>query len=319
MARIFQRLFWKGLGAGKVVCIGLDSDPGKLPILHLGLNYPHEELQAAQAEYLRAQAAKPGSPEARLRDKTCRILAKAQLAFNVAIIDETKDIVLAYKPNSAFYEALGHEGLRALRRTVEYINKVAPNVVVILDAKRGDIDSTNDGYVAYAFNYLGVDAITVSPYLGGQALKPFLDCKDKGIIVLAVTSNRGQDEFQNLTVPAEGDYPEEPLYMRVTRRVAGHWNSNSNCLLVVGATHPPEAANVRGATDLGFLIPGLGKQAGDLGGTVLACRSVDGALDALVNNSRAIIFASNGKGFAKAARREALKMHNAITAVPQTA
>ena len=173
--RKFTDLFNAGLDQPKVACIGLDTDPGRLPIVHLGLNVPDAVLLAAQEAYKQCEKAKPGTDGARLTDKTCRLLARAQLAFNIAIVDATKELVLAYKPNSAFYEALGHHGIWALRQTIKYIKKVAPWVVIILDAKRGDIGSTNNGYVAYALNYLGADALTVSPYLGWQAMKPFLD------------------------------------------------------------------------------------------------------------------------------------------------
>jgi len=229
------------------------------------------------------------------------------VAFNRAIVTATKDLVCAYKPNIAFYEEHGAEGITALRQTIEDINTIAPDVPVILDAKRADIGNTNKGYAKEAFDFLKADAITVHPYLGGIALKPFLSYSEKGILVLCHTSNPGAGEFQDLLVN------DEPLYRIVARRVASEWNVNGNCALVVGATYPEELHSVRELVgDMPILIPGIGAQGGNVKKTILAGRdSINRGI--IVNSSRGIIFASAGKDFAEAARREVTKLHILIT------
>jgi orotidine-5'-phosphate decarboxylase len=230
-------------------------------------------------------------------------------AFNRALIDATKDIVCAYKPNTAFYEAYGDEGWAALRETIEYVHEQALGVPVILDAKRADIGSTNEGYVAASFGHMRSDAITVQPYLGSEALAPFLALKDKGIIVLCRTSNEGSGELQDMLVDGE------PLFMCVARMVAGKWNTNKNCALVVGATYPDELRRVRAVVgDIPILIPGVGAQGGDLEATVLAGRDERGR-GIIISSSRSIIYASDGADFAEAARAEAMRLDSAIRAV----
>ncbi len=227
--------------------------------------------------------------------------------FNSRIVDATKDLVCAYKPNSAFYEALGVLGPGVLDETIEYIHDVAPDVPVILDAKRADIGNTNEGYVRAAFDYFKADAITVNPYLGAEALSPFLDCEDKGIFVLCRTSNPGAGELQDLLVA------EEPLYLHVARNVAGKWNKRGNCALVVGATYPSELAEVRREVgdEMPILIPGIGAQGGDIEKTVRA--GIDSErCGIVVNSSRGIIYASSGDDFAAAARMETAKLRDAI-------
>lgn len=234
----------------------------------------------------------------------------AQLAFNRQIVDATADIAAAYKPNSAFYEARGAEGLRDLRETIRYIHSVAPESLVILDAKRADIDSTNNGYVEYAFDYLSADAITVHPYLGVDAMEPFLKCAGKGILVLCRTSNAGAGEFQDLPISELGN--TRPLYERVAERVATTWNRYGNCGLVVGATFPSELARVREiATTLPILIPGVGQQGGDLAAAVAAGVDESGG-GIFVNVSRSLIFKERTSEFAVAARAEALRLDRDI-------
>jgi orotidine-5'-phosphate decarboxylase len=225
-------------------------------------------------------------------------IEEAFYIFNRDIIDATHDLVCGYKPNAAFYEAQGVEGLRALIRTVQYISETYTHIPVILDAKRADIDSTNLGYVESAFDIIGVDAITVHPYLGKEALAPFLVRKEKGIIVLAKTSNPGAGEFQDLPV---GD-SHELLYQIVARHVANTWNTNGNCALVVGATYPAELKKVRTIVgDRPILIPGIGAQGGEVAATVIAGKDSRG-WGMVINSSRSIIYASRGKDFAQAAR-----------------
>ena len=219
--------------------------------------------------------------------------------FNKAIIDATADLVCAYKPNSAFYEALGDKGIKALQKTIEYIHHRYTCIPVILDAKRGDIDSTNNGYVTFAFEFLGADAITLHPYLGQEALAPFLTREDKGCIILCKTSNKGSGEFQDLQTNGK------PLYLRVASRVAKIWNTKNNCLLVVGATYPEQLKEVRKvAPGLFLLIPGVGAQGGDLEVTLKNGLRGD--------KSGLIICASRSIIFAKSARKEAEKLQQAI-------
>lgn len=236
---------------------------------------------------------------------------KAMFRFNQQIVDGTHDLVCAYKPNIAFYEAQGKQGLEALIATVAYIHQEYPGIPVILDAKRGDIGSTNEGYVKAAFDLIGADAITVHPYLGREALRPFLDRADKGILVLCRTSNPGAGEFQDLPVK-HPDLGEIPFYQMVAHQVATEWNTQGNCALVVGATYPEEAARVREiAPDLPVLIPGVGAQGADVEKAVRANRDArrEGMI---INSSRGIIFASSGPDFAEAARRETSKLGELI-------
>ncbi len=252
---------WK---RSKFVCVGLDSDYEQLPT---GI-------------------------------KAGRTVEEALFHFNREIIDATHDLVCACKPNAAFYEAQGDAGMRALIRTVQYIHERYPGIPVILDAKRADIGSTNLGYVQAAFDVIGVDAITLHPYLGKEALAPFLARKDKGILVLVKTSNPGSGEFQNLPV---GEH-QEPLYQVVARHVAQTWNANGNCGVVVGATYPEELRKVRALVgDMPVLIPGIGAQGGEVAATIQAGKDSRGQ-GMIINSARGIIFASNAGDFAQAAK-----------------
>ncbi|PIP32496.1 orotidine-5'-phosphate decarboxylase, partial [Candidatus Gottesmanbacteria bacterium CG23_combo_of_CG06-09_8_20_14_all_37_19] len=209
-------------------------------------------------------------------------------------------------PNSAFYEAQGEEGIRQLKQTVYFVKENYPKIPVILDAKRADIGNTNEGYVKFAFDHLGADAITLHPYLGKDALKPFLERRDKGLFILCRTSNSGAGEFQDLEIDGK------PLYQVIAAKVAKDWNYNGNCGLVVGATYPKELDIVRHIVgNIPILIPGIGAQGGDLEKTVQAGVDKTG-LNALINSSRGIIFASTGVNFAEKAREEALKLKNLI-------
>jgi orotidine-5'-phosphate decarboxylase len=233
--------------------------------------------------------------------------APDQFEFNKAIIDATHDTVSVYKPNSAFYEARGAEGVAALKATCDYIRENYPEIPILIDAKRGDIGNTNAGYVEYVFDYLGADAVTVAPYMGHESLEKFLEREDKGIIVLCRTSNEGSGEFQNLSVG------HVPLYQHVARQVATVWNARDNCSLVVGATYPDELREVRDIVgpDMPLLIPGIGAQGGDLAGTMAAGLGASEA-GLMISSSRGIIFASDGEDFAAAARAEAIKLRDEI-------
>ncbi len=229
----------------------------------------------------------------------CVGLDTASFDLNKKIINETHDLVCAYKPNSAFYEALGMEGLGQLKMTCDYINKKYPEIPIILDAKRGDIGHTSNAYAKYIFDFLGADAVTLHPYLGREALSPFLERKDKGCIILCRTSNPGAGEFQDLKVNGE------PLYKVVAKRIVQKWNKNKNCLLVVGATYPKELAEIRKIVgDMTLLVPGIGAQGGNIEKTVKAGLNRKGS-GMIVNSSRAIIFAQNP-------RAEAIKLRDEI-------
>jgi len=281
--RNFMELLKARWAEGKFVCIGLDTEFGKIP-----------------------ECVSASSPS----------VFNKILTFNRMIVDATKGLVCAYKPNIAFYGAHGPEGLVALRSTIDHINRVAPEVPIILDAKRADIGNTNAGYVESAFDYLNADAITVHPYLGMEAMKPFLDRANKGIIVLCRTSNPGAGEFQDLEVQylhvGNTTFEGTPLYEIIADRVASAWNHNGNCVVVVGATYPEELKRVRWIVgDLPILIPGIGAQGGDVEKTVKAGQDSRGR-GMIINSSRGIIFASKGEDFAEAAHREAEKLHNLI-------
>ena len=229
----------------------------------------------------------------------CVGLDQNLFSFNRTIIEATHDLVCSYKLNTAFYEAIGHEGINALKDTCDYLVEKYPEIPIIIDAKRADIGNINKGYVQFVFTYLGADAITVHPYLGEEAIRPFLDCKDKGVIVLCRTSNSGAGEFQDLKVSGKS------LYKIVAENVSNKWNINKNCMLVVGATYPAELKEVRKIVgDMTLLVPGIGAQGGDLEATLSAgLNSKKQGL--IINSSRGIIFAENP-------RAEAMKLRNSI-------
>lgn len=271
LIRLTQRMD----AANSLLCVGLDSDYEKLPARFKNLEYP-------------------------------------QFEFNKWIIDQTHQYVCAYKPNIAFYEARGDQGMRELKLTMEYIQQKHADIFTICDAKRADIGSTNAGYVTAIFDWLGFDAVTINPYLGKEAVQPFLDRKDKISIVLCRTSNPGAGELQDLLLrhPEPGnkflaESREEkpsysgsgeaflPLWQVVAEKVTNEWNTNNNCMLVVGATYPEEMQKVRSISgEMSFLVPGIGAQ----GGEVEAIMKV--GLNAhkkgmIINSARGIIFASD--------------------------
>ena len=262
--------------SGRHLAVGLDTDPARIP----------------------DSVAPDADPAARV------------IEFNRRIVEATAGIAAAYKPNAAFYEALGEDGFRTLAGTVEAIRAAAPEAAVILDAKRADIGSTNAGYVAAAFERLQADAITVHPYLGGEALAPFLERADKLVFVLARTSNPGAGELQDLV--ADG----LPLYRHVARAVARDWNGAGNCGLVVGATYPEEMRAVREDVppQMPILIPGVGAQGGDVAEVVAANRNA-GSDAFLIAASRSIIYASPDEDFADAARAAAQALDTEIRSV----
>ena len=232
------------------------------------------------------------------------------LTFNRAIIDSTHDLVCAYKPNLAFYEALGLQGMEALSKTVEYIPDGIP---VIGDAKRGDIGNTARAYARALYEAYGFDAVTLSPYLGHDSITPFLEDRDKGVFILCRTSNPGSADFQALKVRGvAGDGEEErPLYIEVALRCR-EWNTSDNIGLVVGATYPRELAEIRGlCPEMPILVPGIGAQGGDLEAVVRYGGDARGER-LLVVSARQVLYASRGLDYADAARREALKLRDQI-------
>ena len=259
-----ERLTHASTVSAGLVCVGLDPDPARLP----------EDL---------------------------RHDVSPLLAFNRRIVDATADLAAAYKPQIAFYSALGQEA--ALEASIRYIRTRAPHALVILDAKRNDIGNTAEAYAREAFDRYGADAVTVSPYMGEDSLRPFLARPDRGAIVLCRTSNSGARDFQDLLIDGR------PLYLHVAERAA-RWDDHNNLMLVVGATYPSEMAVLRRAhPDLPFLVPGIGAQGGDLDATLAAGLGSRGD-GLLINSSRAIIYA--GGGTAAAIRAAALDLHTAI-------
>ncbi len=217
------------------------------------------------------------------------------LEFNKAIIDATAEFAAAFKVNTAFYEAHGAAGWKVLEETFKYLPS---DVIKIADAKRGDIGNTASMYARAVFDQLGADAVTVNPYLGGDSVQPFLTNAEKGVFFLCLTSNPGAKDLQYFS------NGRQTLFEKVLELVKG-WNSQENCGLVVGATHPDELAHVRQlAPELPFLIPGIGAQGGDLEKSVLNGTDKFGT-NALFNSSRAILYASQKEDFAAAAHAEA--------------
>ncbi len=250
-----------------LLCVGLDPDPQRLPAV---VNSDSDPVYA----------------------------------FCAALIEATANLVCAYKPNSAFFEALGSHGYETLRRVIA---AVPSHIPVILDAKRGDIGSTAEAYAQVAFDLLDADAVTLNPYLGGDALAPFLRYHERGCILLCKTSNAGSADLQDLLL-TDG----RPLYMHVAERARDQWNAYENVGLVVGATHPSVLREVRAlCPTMPLLVPGVGAQGGDVIEAVRAATDAAGE-NVIINASRSIMYASSGSDFAEAARTEALRLHDLI-------
>jgi orotidine-5'-phosphate decarboxylase len=244
-----ERLHRAQVAGNSLVCVGLDPDPLKIPA----------DLQ--------------GHPQ-------------PLYAFNRRIVDATCDIAAAYKPQIAFYSAVGAEA--ELAASIRYIRERAPEAIVLLDAKRSDIGNTAEMYAREAFDRYGADAVTVNPFMGEDSVLPFLARADRGAVLLCRTSNPGAKDFQDLIVDGL------PLYRRVAQQAAAHWNRHRNLMLVVGATYPREMADLRRAhPELPFLVPGIGAQRGDLDETLAAGLDRDGA-GLLISSSRGIIYAGGG-------------------------
>lgn len=252
-----------------MLCVGLDPDPTRIPA-HLGIGF--ESVQR----------------------------------FCIDVIDAVADVACAVKPQIAYFSAIGAESV--LEIVCEHVRLRHPHLVLILDAKRGDIGDTAALYAREAFERYGADAVTVNPYLGTDSLAPFLTTPGKGTIVLCRTSNAGSGEFQSQATDGE------PLYERVARTAADTWSTMGDCALVVGATYPDELARVRELVgDMPILVPGVGAQGGDIDAVVRAGRTRDGR-GLIINSSRAVLYADDGRDFARAARNVAIATRDAIRA-----
>lgn len=241
---------------GSLLCVGLDSEVAKMPARFQAMSEP-------------------------------------QFEFNRWVIEETRESAASYKLNAAFYEARGAQGVREMERTVEYLRSAVPGAVTICDAKRADIGNTNRGYVESIFDAMGFDAVTLHPYLGREALAPFLERGDKLSIVLCRTSNPGAGELQDLMVGGR------PLWQRIAEHVAGEWNELGNCALVVGATWPGEMRVVREmAPEVCLLVPGIGAQGGDVRAVVEAGLDAKGG-GLMISSSRGIVFAESPREAAR--------------------
>ena len=255
-----------------LLCIGLDPDPTRFP------------------DAMRGDASK-------IYD------------FCAAIVEATADVAMAFKPQIAYFAA--HRAEPQLERLVAHMRSIAPQVPVILDAKRGDIGSTAEQYAIEAFERYGVDAVTLSPFMGFDSVVPYLKYHDKGAFLLCRTSNAGGDDFQPQRLATVAGTPM--FYEHIASLVQGPWNLNGQLGLVVGATYPAEIERVRAiAPTVPLLIPGVGAQGGDAAATVKAGWREDGPI--IVNSSRSILYASEGEGYALAARREALKTRDVLQA-----
>ncbi len=255
-----------------LLCVGLDPDPARFP---------------------GAMRANPS----RIYD------------FCAAIVDGTADLVIAFKPQIAYFAA--HRAEEQLEKLMAHMRAAAPHVPVILDAKRGDIGSTAEQYAIEAFERYGADAVTLSPFMGFDSVQPYLKHQGKGAFLLCRTSNPGGDDLQNQRL---GSVQGNPLlYEHVARLANGPWNTNGQLGLVVGATYPAEIERVREvAPKLPLLIPGIGAQGGDAAATVKAGWRVNAPI--VVNSSRAILYASSGDDFAQAARAAAQATRDELNA-----
>jgi orotidine-5'-phosphate decarboxylase len=258
-----------------LLCVGLDPEPGRLP--------------------------------AQLRDMPT---ARAITYFCRAIVEATAPYVCAFKPNLAFFEVLGPEGMSVFEEVLQAIPRHIP---VIVDAKRGDLGNTARNYAAAVYDVYGCDAVTVNPYLGYDSAAPFLAYREKGVIFVCRTSNPSARDFQDVLVYSE-DGQVRPLYEVVARRVQS-WNTAGNCGLVVGATYPQELRTIRSmCPDMPILIPGVGAQGGNLEASVVAGMDAFGE-KAIIAVSRAVLFAGKGTDFATSAANEALALRDRINEV----
>lgn len=259
-----EQLFGQIKRKQSFLCIGLDTERTKLPKHLVNAEYPMFE-------------------------------------FNRRIIDATHDLVIAYKPNIAFYECLGTSGWNQLELTIRHIRENYPEILIIADAKRGDIGNTSKKYAETFFKYLNCDAVTVAPYMGSDSVLPFLEYPEKWVIILALTSNPGADDFQFLNT---GNH--ERLFESVLHK-SSQWGNADNTMYVVGATRASVLVKVREIVpDHFLLIPGVGAQGGDLSDVVEY--GMNSRCGLIVNSSRAIIYADSSDRFAEVAREKAIEL-----------
>ncbi|WKL43279.1 orotidine-5'-phosphate decarboxylase [Flavobacterium sp. ZE23DGlu08] len=237
--------------------------------------------------------------------------------FNKAIIDATHDLAVAYKPNTAFYEAYGIKGWMSLQKTIHYINSTYPDIFTIADAKRGDIGNTSSMYAKAFFEDLNFDSVTVAPYMGKDSVEPFLAFENKHTIMLALTSNEGAFDFQTLNVEGTRGGAErsgaKELYKQVLE-TSKTWKNSENLMYVVGATKAEYFTEIRKIVPDSFLlVPGVGAQGGSL--SEVCKYGMNANVGLLINSSRAIIYASNGTDFVDKAREEALKMQQEMEGI----
>ncbi len=268
-----ERLRARWKTADSLLCVGLDPDPARFPDAFAS----DEHMDNGEALF----------------------------GFCRDIVDATAGYACAFKPQIAYFAA-HNDGELALQRLIAHINAVHADIPVILDAKRGDIGSTAEQYAVEAFDRYGADAVTLNPYMGRDSAQPFLTRNDRGCVFLCHTSNPGARDFQELLVDGE------PLYQRIARTIAGEWNADGNCALVVGATFPEELKTIRGIVgDMPLLIPGIGAQGGDVEATVRNGRTADG-MGLMINSSRGILYASSGADYAEAAAEAARALRDEI-------
>lgn len=230
-------------------------------------------------------------------------------AFNKDIIDATAEVTIAYKPNLAFYESMGVSGLKSLEKTVKYIRSEYPDIFIIADAKRGDIGNTSSMYARAFFEHFDFDAITVAPYMGEDSVKPFIAYDNKWVILLALTSNKGAFDFQFIEDKESGD----KVYEKVLKR-SKEWGDEEKLMYVVGATKAEKLYDIRKIIPKNFLlVPGVGAQGGSL--QEVAKYGLNEKCGLLVNSSRAIIYASDGRDFAEKAKEKAIEVKNEMSAI----
>ncbi|HKK58886.1 MAG TPA: orotidine-5'-phosphate decarboxylase [Salinivirga sp.] len=228
--------------------------------------------------------------------------------FNKAIIDATHDLVVAYKPNLAFYEAMGTKGIISLEKTNAYIQENFPEIIMIADAKRGDIGNTARMYARSVFEQFGFDAVTLSPYMGKDSIDPFFEYKDKWVVLLGVTSNSGAEDFQLANTDTG-----RPFFMEVIDK-GSKWADENQLMFVAGATRPEMLKEIRQVIPNHFLlVPGVGAQGGNL--EDVAANGINSQCGLLVNSSRAIIYAGNNEHFAQEARISAHDLQDKMKAI----
>ena len=273
----YNQLYEQICRKGSFLCVGLDTDIEKIPVCI------KEQVRAASTDE-----------------------SEAIFLFNKQIIDSTAEYSVAYKINTAFYEAAGSAGMLQMERTVSYIKEHYPDIFVIADAKRGDIGNTAKQYAKAFFEKMDCDAVTLSPYMGGDAIMPFLQYKGKWAIILALTSNVTAEDFETLNTTSSATDNAMLLYERVLHHSA-KWGNRDNIMFVVGATRPEQLKRIRLiCKDHFFLVPGVGAQGGSV--EEVATAGMNSSCGLLINSSRGIIYADSSENFAEVAAAKAAEL-----------